>query len=78
MSFFNVFRFIESVLVHDTNNVHLNKGLHLYLVGISFLGEKIIQFLPSPEKLAFSTLRGLVRTATICKLYCTMHLEELE
>jgi len=44
MSFFNVFRFFESVLVHDTNNVHLNKGLHLYLVGISFLEQKLFSF----------------------------------
>ena len=55
MSFFNVFCFIESVLVYDINNIRLNKWLFLYLVGISFLEQKNIQFLPSPEKLAFST-----------------------
>ena len=44
MSFFNVFCFSESVLVYDINNVHLNKSLFLYLVGISFLEQKIFSF----------------------------------
>ena len=37
MSFFNVFCFLESVLVYDINNVRLNKWSFLYLVGILFL-----------------------------------------
>jgi len=44
MSFFNVFCFSESVLVYDINNVHLNKSLFLYLVGISFLEQIIFSF----------------------------------
>ena len=37
MSFFNVFCFIERVLVYDINNVRLNKWVFLYLVGILYL-----------------------------------------
>ena len=73
ISLFNVFCFIESVLVYDTNNARLNMRYYLFLVGIRFRN-KSIQRLPSLEKLAFSSYAvwsdqrrfcGLVRSATI-------------
>jgi len=44
MSFFNVFFFIENVLIYDFNDVCVNKLLFLYLVSISFLKQKIYVF----------------------------------
>jgi len=54
MSFFNVFCFIESGFVNDIKNVYLNKCISLFGWDIVYR-IKNIQFVPSPEKLAFST-----------------------
>ena len=43
-SFFNVFCSIERVLVNDINKVRLNKEVNVYLVGISFLEQKLFSF----------------------------------
>ena len=66
MSFFNVFCFIESVLVKYINNVHLNKWLYLYLIGILFLEQRIFSFHLLLKGILH--LRGFVRTATIYRI----------
>ena len=60
MSFFNVFCFIEIILIYDINNVRLNRGLFLYLVGISFLEQNysVVTF-----SWKVGIFRGLVSTA---------------
>ena len=83
MSFFNVFFFIENVLIYDFNDVCVNKLLFLYLVSISFLKQKIYVFYLL--KFGIFHLRGLVRTGTNVTVMfhtlilntCNLHLHQI-